>query len=171
MSLVLSPRSAPATASCFPRHALPRRHSVRHRSAPAGHHPRLGRTILMAAHFGYIILWIILTAGNNYTHMYTPIFGHVHKGGGCPPPRRHCSLLLRPQGSLQLWLVAVPARVAVTVELTLLFLCCATPTTTNIPEPLRVPTGRWPGVEGARGFYYFLYKYDDRPSPGASRLR
>ena len=61
MSLVLSPRSAPATASCFPWHALPRRHAVLHHSASAGHHPRLGRTIL--CHHDGGTLWIILNSG------------------------------------------------------------------------------------------------------------
>ena len=71
MSPVLSPRSAPATASCFPRHALPRRHSVRHRSAPAGHHPRLGRTIL--CHHDGGTLWIIgRTAGSNPACVHAP---------------------------------------------------------------------------------------------------
>ena len=74
MSLVLSPRSAPATASCFPRHALPRRHSVRHRSAPSGHHPRLGRTIL--CHHDGGTLWIILTAGAQRVRILRVLMPH-----------------------------------------------------------------------------------------------
>ena len=74
MSPVLSPRSAPATASCFPRHALPRRHSVLHRSAPSGHHPRLGRTIL--CHHDGGTLWIILAAGSQQVRILRVLMPH-----------------------------------------------------------------------------------------------
>ena len=74
MSLVLSPRSAPATASCFPRHALPRRHSVLHRSAPSGHHPRLGRTIL--CHHDGGTLWIKLRAGSQQVRILRVLMPH-----------------------------------------------------------------------------------------------
>ena len=74
MSLVLSPRSAPATASCFPRHALPRRHSVRHRSAPAGHHPRLARAML--CHHDGGTLWIKLTAGAQQVRILRVLMPH-----------------------------------------------------------------------------------------------
>ena len=74
MSPVLSPRSAPATASCFPWHALPRRHSVLHRSASAGHHPRLGRTIL--CHHDGGTLWIILTAGAQRVRILRVLMPH-----------------------------------------------------------------------------------------------
>ena len=76
MSPVLSPRSAPATASCFPRHALPRRHSVLHRSAPSGHHPRLGRTIL--CHHDGGTLWIIICSGR--TAGSNPACAHAPRG-------------------------------------------------------------------------------------------
>ena len=74
MSPVLSPRSAPATASCFPRHALPRRHSVCYRSASAGHHPRLGCTILCHRDGG--TLWIILTAGAQQVRILRVLMPH-----------------------------------------------------------------------------------------------
>ena len=59
---------------CFPRHALPRRHSVLHRSAPAGHHPRLSRTIL--CHHDGGTLWIILTAGSQQVRILRVLMPH-----------------------------------------------------------------------------------------------
>ena len=59
---------------CFPRHALPRRHSVLHRSAPSGHHPRLGRTIL--CHHDGGTLWIILTAGSQQVRILRVLMPH-----------------------------------------------------------------------------------------------
>ena len=50
------------------------RHSVRHRSASAGHHPRLGRTILCHRDGG--TLWIILTAGAQRVRILRVLMPH-----------------------------------------------------------------------------------------------
>ena len=59
---------------CFPRHALPRRHSVCYRSAPAGHHPRLARAML--CHHDGGTLWIILAAGAQQVRILRVLMPH-----------------------------------------------------------------------------------------------